>query len=76
VSDATEMIDPEPGESIDQKQLAERLLAQAEVPGMSLVGPGGSLSGLTKQVLETDLEAELTEHLSREHGSGSDHLHL
>ena len=30
---------------------------------MELVGPGGLLSGLTKTVLETALEAEMTEHL-------------
>lgn len=36
---------------------------------MSLVGPGGLLSGLTKQVLETALEAELTEHLGHERGA-------
>jgi putative transposase len=72
VSDTTEvveMIDPVTGEIIDQKQLAEQLLAQAKAQGMSLVGPGGLLSGLTKQVLETALEAELTEHLGHEHGA-------
>jgi hypothetical protein len=57
VSDTTEtmdeMIDPVTGEIIDQKDLAERLLAQAKEQGVSLVGPGGLLSGLTKQVLET-----------------------
>ncbi len=30
---------------------------------MNLVGPGGLLGGLTKQVLETALEAEMSEHL-------------
>lgn len=34
---------------------------------MSLVGPGDLLSRLTKSVLETALEAELTEHLGHEH---------
>jgi putative transposase len=73
VSDTTEqdvdqMIDPVTGEIIDQKELAEQLLAQAKEQGVSLIGPGGLLSGLTKQVLETALEAELTEHLGYEHG--------
>ncbi|NUP74396.1 MAG: IS256 family transposase [Sinomonas sp.] len=62
------MIDPVTGEIIDQKELAERLLAQAKEQGVSLVGPGGLLAGLTKTVLETALEAELTEHLGHEHG--------
>jgi transposase-like protein len=73
VADATEttddvMIDPVTGEIIDQKELAERLLAQAREQGVSLVGPGGLLSQLTASVLETALEAELTEHLGHEHG--------
>jgi len=71
VTDTTEMgemIDPVTGEIIDQKELAERLLAQAREQGVSLVGPGGLLGQLTKNVLETALEAELTEHLGHEHG--------
>jgi transposase-like protein len=36
---------------------------------MSLLGPAGLLAGLTKNVLETALEAEITEHLGHErHG--------
>ena len=33
---------------------------------MSLVGPGGLLAGLTKRVLESALEAEMTEHVGYE----------
>lgn len=62
------MIDPVTGEIIDQKDLAERLLTQVREQGVSLVGPGGLLNQLTKNVLETALEAELTEHLGHEHG--------
>jgi transposase-like protein len=62
------MIDPVTGEIIDQKELAGRLLAQAKDQGVSLVGPGGLLNQLTKSVLETALDAELTEHLGHEHG--------
>jgi transposase-like protein len=57
------------GETIDQKELAEALLEQAREQGVSLLGPGGLLAGLTKNVLETALEAEITEHLGHErHG--------
>lgn len=35
------MLDPVTGEAIDEKQLAEQLLAQAKAQGVSLVGPGG-----------------------------------
>jgi transposase-like protein len=62
----TEMIDPVTGEIIDEKQIAEQLLAQAKEQGVSLVGPGGLLGGLTKTVLEAALEAEMTEHLGYE----------
>lgn len=48
--------------------LAEQLVATARSQGIALTGPGGVLSGLTKQVLEAALEAELTEHLGHQHG--------
>ena len=70
MTDVIEMIDPVTGEIIDQQQIAAQLLAQAKEQGVSLVGPGGLLGNLTKTVLETALEAELTEHLGYEkHGA-------
>jgi transposase-like protein len=36
---------------------------KAPAEGVELVGPGGQLSGLTKTVLETALEADVSEHL-------------
>ena len=48
---------------VDHKQLAEQLLAQAREQGVELVGPNGLLNQLTKSVLETALDAEMTEHL-------------
>lgn len=48
---------------VDQRQLAEQLLAQAKEQGVELVGPNGLLNQLTKNVLETALDAEMTEHL-------------
>ncbi|WP_199435565.1 IS256 family transposase [Qaidamihabitans albus] len=60
------MIDPVSGESIDQRQLAEQLLAQAKEQGVDLVGPDGLLNRLTKNVLETALEAEMDDHLGYE----------
>lgn len=62
------MIDAVTSENVDPKQLAEQLLTQAKEQGVNLVGPGGLLSQLTKQVLETALDAEMTEHLGHEHG--------
>ena len=68
----TEMIDPVRGGIIDQQKVAEQLLAQAKEQGVSLAGPGGLLGGLTKTVLETALEQELTEHLGYEKHQASD----
>jgi transposase-like protein len=48
---------------IDQQQLARDLVAAARADGVELVGPGGLLTGLTATVLETALEAEMSEHL-------------
>src|SRR5438270_8646612 len=58
----TETLGPVANE-VDQQQLAEQLLAQAKQQGVELVGPGGLLNQLTKPVLETALEAEMSEHL-------------
>ena len=51
---------PDPSE---HQQLAQELIERARAEGMDLIGPGGLLTGLTKTVLETALEAELSEHL-------------
>jgi transposase-like protein len=51
---------------IDQQQLAQQLVESARSEGVELVGPDGMLTGLTKTVLETALEAEMTEHLGYE----------
>mgnify|MGYP003713268065 FL=1 len=61
----TETLEPMADE-VDQKQLAEQLLAQAKEQGVELMGPNGLLNQLTKNVLETALDAEMTEHLGYE----------
>jgi transposase-like protein len=48
---------------VDQQELAQQLLVQAREQGIDLVGPDGLLNRLTKNVLETALEAEMDEHL-------------
>jgi len=48
---------------------AEEMVRQAREQGLSLTGPDGLLKQLTKTVLETALNQELTEHLGHEkHG--------
>jgi putative transposase len=54
---------PEP--TAEQK-LAEELVARAREQGVSLTGPDGLLKQLTKTVLETALNQEMTEHLGHE----------
>src|SRR5580693_8654537 len=49
-----------------EQKLAEELEARAREQGVSLTGPDGLLKQLTKTVLETALNQELTEHLGHE----------
>lgn len=48
------------------EQLVRQLASQAQADGAALTGPDG-LGRLTKVVLETGLEAELSEHLATNH---------
>jgi hypothetical protein len=58
---------PAPDPLADAHQaLAEQLVEEARASGVSLVGPGGLLAELTKRVLETGLEVEMSEHLGYE----------
>jgi transposase-like protein len=54
---------PEP---TTEQQVAEELVRRAREQGLSLTGPDGLLKQLTKSVLETALNQELTEHLGHE----------
>ena len=61
--------------AVDEQGIAEQLVAQAREKGIELVGPNGLLSQLTKRVLETALEAEMSEHLGydKHHPAGRNH---
>ena len=59
----SDTIEPVRLDENEKKALAQRFVAQAKAEGIDLIGPGGLLSGLTKQVLETALEEEMVEHL-------------
>jgi putative transposase len=47
-------------------RIAQELMEKARAEGVSLVGPDGLLSQITKTVRQTALDAEMTEHLGYE----------
>src|SRR6185312_12442174 len=58
-----------PAEQSAEQQAAVELVRLAQEQGLSLTGPDGLLKQLTKTVLETALNEEMTEHLGHEkHG--------
>jgi len=59
------------GAAPDLSALAEQLVAASRRQGVDLTGPGGLLTGLTKQVLETALDVELADHLGHDRGERS-----
>jgi putative transposase len=66
LDDVTKKTKPEP---TAEQRAAEELVARAREQGLSLTGPDGLLKQLTRTVLETALNQELTEHLGHEkHG--------
>jgi hypothetical protein len=67
-----------PVEASAEQQAAAELVRLAKERGLSLTGPDGLLKQLTKTVLETSLNEELTEHLGFEKhdpaGAGSGNI--
>ena len=63
LEDVTKKTRPEP--TAEQKA-AEELVRRAREQGLSLTGPDGLLKQLTKMVIETALDQEMTEHLGHE----------
>ena len=55
-----------PAEPSAEQQAAADLVRMAKEQGLSLTGPDGLLKQLTKTVLETALNEEMTEHLGHE----------
>jgi putative transposase len=64
----TSTVDPPVVTPESDRELAEQLMERARAEGLELTGPNGLLTGLTRRVLETALETELTEHLGYESG--------
>jgi putative transposase len=53
-------------EPTTEQKVAEELVRRAREQGLSLTGPDGLLKQLTRTVLETALNQELTEHLGHD----------
>jgi putative transposase len=66
LDDVTKRVKREPSA---EEKLAAELVARAREQGLSLTGPGGLLKQLTKTVLETALDQEMTEHLGHAKGA-------
>ena len=67
-----------PAEQSAEQQVAAELVRLAQERGLSLTGPDGLLKQLTKTVLETALNEEMTAHLGYEKhdppGAGTDNI--
>jgi len=61
-----DVVNKKPAEQSAELQAATELVRLAKEQGLSLTGPDGLLKQLTKTVLETALNEELTEHLGYE----------
>ncbi|WP_436841985.1 IS256 family transposase [Streptomyces bobili] len=55
--------DPSPETATVEQKLIDQLVEQARSKGLQLTGEGGLLQQLTKTVLESALEGEITDHL-------------
>lgn len=53
-----------PQPSLEELETARELVRQARSRGVALTGPDGLLKALTKTVIETALDEEMSEHLS------------
>jgi putative transposase len=73
---AAAAIDVPRSREVDELEVARELVRQAREAGVALTGPGGLLKAMTKTVIETALDEELSEHLGYDrhdpagHGSG------
>nr|WP_159007368.1 transposase [Streptomyces sp. NRRL S-813] len=57
-----------PVDEVVDDALIQQLMARAKDGGMKLAGEGGLLQQLTKKLLESALEGEITDHLGHEKG--------
>ncbi|GAA3063290.1 hypothetical protein GCM10020254_04030 [Streptomyces goshikiensis] len=61
-AESREPSEPQPSKSVDDR-LIDELVSRAQAEGLQLTGEGGLLQQLTKRLLESALEGEITDHL-------------
>ncbi|MGA6970159.1 MAG: IS256 family transposase [Candidatus Binatus sp.] len=71
MSETLETVMKKKPEPTAEQAAAEELVRRAREQGLSLTGPDGLLKQLTKVVIETALDQELTEHLGHEKNTPS-----
>ncbi|KYG51839.1 transposase [Streptomyces sp. WAC04657] len=62
VTEVVEPAEPMPSKAVDDR-LIDELVSRAQAEGLQLTGEGGLLQQLTKRLLESALEGEITDHL-------------
>jgi transposase-like protein len=71
MTETLETVTKKKPEPTAEQAAAEELVRRAREQGLSLTGPDGLLKQLTKVVIETALDQELTEHLGHERNTPS-----
>ncbi|ONK11211.1 hypothetical protein STBA_19410 [Streptomyces sp. MP131-18] len=61
-SGPVEAAEPQPAAAVEQR-LIDQLVDRAQAEGLQLTGEGGLLQQLTRRLLESALEGEMTDHL-------------
>ncbi|WP_435843103.1 transposase [Streptomyces lavendulae] len=61
-AETVEPSEPKPSKAVDDR-LIDELVSRAQAEGLQLTGEGGLLQQLTKRLLESALEGEITDHL-------------
>ncbi|WP_093804123.1 IS256 family transposase [Streptomyces sp. Wb2n-11] len=61
-AEISEAIEPQPARAVDDR-LIDELVSRVQAEGLQLTGEGGLLQQLTKRLLESALEGEITDHL-------------
>ncbi len=70
-AEISEVAEPQPVRAVDDR-LIDELVSRAQAEGLQLTGEGALLQQLTKRLLESALEGEITDHRADGRWSGGD----